>query len=264
MALKQRSGPTFSKARPDAIEPVADVADERMSALEKAGHEGQKGTVVPFNEPEILSPLRTQTPQGKFQSIQDCVEVIAPLWNAAQRNFVNIGRYLNRAREELPHGQFELMIENDLPFGRSTCHALREIAAAIDSNKFGENELPCDYSAAYSVVTLPDAALEKARAEGLVSPTTKRKEISAFRKGLKLQESETKTAPVDVKSLDKAKVRLTTQLAKIEKQKSELERDEAQFRAELAEVEKKLMDAKLAAEAAQRQALAILSGGQRE
>ena|SRR5690349_14911498 len=56
---------------------------------------------------------------------------IAKLWADAQRKFLAIGRYLVRAKATLPHGEYEAMISNSLPFGLPTARKLKAVAEAV-------------------------------------------------------------------------------------------------------------------------------------
>src|SRR3954465_3418803 len=56
---------------------------------------------------------------------EDYVREIAALWKRAQATFLTIGHYLNQAKERLPYGEFNAMIEQELPFGAKTAHQIR-------------------------------------------------------------------------------------------------------------------------------------------
>ena len=239
---------TDVKAAPENTQPILHHHEQRA----------QEPEVKPL--PTIVSSAVTNLPANlgsdslpQFSTVRECADQIKVLWSQAQHCFVNIGRHLLDAKERLPHGEYELMIQNDLPFGKSVAHALSTIAKAVIANKVEESLLPTDYTTSYHIVTLPDDELKLAKERDLISPKTTRKEILEFRKSLK--QPDTKVAPADMKSLRKTKVKLKNQLTRIEEQKSQLEQDEARLRADLVDVEKKL----LAAEEAQRQGFAELA-----
>lgn len=110
------------------------------------------------------------------------VTEIGKLWSEAQEKFVVIGRYLNQAKATLPHGEFEHMIATQLPFGRHVAFQLRSVAAAVDSGRLLEDELPHSYATAYKLAILEDRHLGVARERGLVRPAVTRREIEAFRR----------------------------------------------------------------------------------
>ena len=108
------------------------------------------------------------------------VREIERLWSEAQERFLTIGRYLVRAKQHLPHGAFEVMILNELPFGRHVAWQLRTIAVAVDGGRLIERELPRSYTTAYKLAKLEDDALERAKRDGLVRADVTRSEIVAF------------------------------------------------------------------------------------
>ena len=122
-----------------------------------------------------LIPLKTKS---------EYVEHITALWIGAQERFLVIGKYLVNARTSLPHGEYEDMVERDLPFGTSVAHRLRTVAEAVEAKRITETECPKSYAAAYLVARLNDTELMKARERGLVQPMTTRSTIEAFRREL--------------------------------------------------------------------------------
>ena len=258
-------GRTFAKPKlrdvDTDISPSVPLPQTNIAAIEKV-----LASPVPVYEPPVVidsmvieqvrdAPVQgssvTIDQQGEMQPVssRDYIETISDLWSAAQKNFVQIGRYLIAAKERLPHGHYETMIAEELPFSRANANMFRTIAEAIDNKKVEERQLPRDITAAYHVVTLNDVGLAKAAEQGMLRPETKRTQVLQFKAALKAEQQTAQTGKVsrgvvDVKSLGKSKVRLTTQLARIEQQKSLLERDEAKLRAELIEIENMLLAAK--------------------
>ena len=184
---------------------------------------------------------------------RDFVEPISHLWEASQKNFVQIGRHLNEAKKRLPHGEYENMLAEELPFSTSNAKMFRTIASAIDSSKLEERLLPRDITAAYYVASLDNDGLAKAAERGIIKPTTKRSEVMEFRKSLKV---EPKAEATSHKDLLKAKVRLKNKLEGIDAQIELLEKQSKVYRAELSAVEEKLAEAKQA----EKEALAKLVG----
>lgn len=266
MAIQQSNVKTFAKPKPKKHDDVATadtdgqgIPNQAVAQLERAiDWQDSLPAQVEILPPAPIRAVPAPTPAGAGQplrTIDDCVSVIEPLWSQAQRNFVEIGRYLLRAKDELPHGQYTKLIECHLPFGRSTCHALREIAIAVDSNRFTLAELPLDYTAAYQVVSLPETAVVQAREQGLLTPTTKRKDIAEFKRKITTEDASNQPTPAgaqDDKSLSKQLIRLTTRQARIAAQIAALHKQEREVQAEMAAVKSKLD----AAATAQRAALA--------
>jgi hypothetical protein len=110
---------------------------------------------------------------------------IGKLWKTAQQRFLLIGFYLVDAKVVLRHGDFEDMIERELPFSKSVAFQLRTVAEAIGGEKIAPNELPASYSAAYQIVSLTQQELDRARLQGLLKPDVSRDAIIAFKRELR-------------------------------------------------------------------------------
>jgi hypothetical protein len=76
-------------------------------------------------------------------------------------SIIECGRLLIAAKDELKHGEFLKMIENDLPFKRSTAQAFMRIASDGRITKYQHAGcLPAHWSTLIKVIQLPDAAFE--------------------------------------------------------------------------------------------------------
>ncbi len=105
---------------------------------------------------------------------------ISRLWSEAQDRFLKIGRYLVRAKAALPHGSFEAMIADELPFGRHVAWQLRTVATAVDGGRLVEDDLPNSYATAFKLASLDDELLDRAKAENVVRPNVTRAEVTSF------------------------------------------------------------------------------------
>src|SRR5690242_7306099 len=143
------------------LKPVekGDIVDDRSAMLENA--------VVPYTKKA------------------DFIRAIEVLWRGAQEKFVAIGRYLNQAKLALPHGEFEEMIERELPFGRNVAHQLRVVAESIDSGRLPAERLPKNYSTLYLIARFSDDEREKAIQADIIRPDVRRAEVLAFRERLR-------------------------------------------------------------------------------
>jgi hypothetical protein len=117
----------------------------------------------------------------RYESRRDFATEIEHLWRDAQTRFIQIGRYLNLAKERLQHGEYEAMVERDLPFAPRTAYQFRMAAAAVDGGRLPAEGLPNSYTICYLLSTLNDETLEAARRENLIRPDVKRAEVIAFR-----------------------------------------------------------------------------------
>lgn len=115
---------------------------------------------------------------------EDYAATIAALWNRARDSFLAIGRALEQAKSRLPHGEFERMIETDLPFDKRTAHQIRVAAIAVISGRLPAAKLPSSYSTIYHLATLSSDAIQVAERQGLIRPNLRRSEVIAFKRGL--------------------------------------------------------------------------------
>lgn len=111
-----------------------------------------------FQGANILAPV------AALETRQDFAAAIAALWRSAQENFISIGRRLNEAKMRLPHGEFEAMVESDMPFAVSTARRFRAVAEAIDNGTAPVAHLPPSPTIIYEVIT---KTTEQERAEGI-------------------------------------------------------------------------------------------------
>jgi hypothetical protein len=155
---------------------------------------------------------------------EDFAREISALWQRAQSTFLKIGQYLNLAKQRLPHGEFNAMIERDLPFSPRTAFQIRAAATAVASGRLPLEQLPPNYTTIYYLSTLPDAALEQARQSGLLRPDVRRSEVVAFKKRLQL-DGETDGEP------DAAEAR-ARRLAELRRQRQAIDAEIARLEAE--------------------------------
>jgi Protein of unknown function (DUF3102) len=84
-------------------------------------------------------------------------------------SIIECGQLLIAAKDELKHGEFLKMIENNLPFKRSTAQALMKIAADRRITKYQHAGcLPAHWSTLAKLTQLPDAAFEARIADGTI------------------------------------------------------------------------------------------------
>lgn len=158
-------------------------------------------TIVPLNQPE------------------DYVREIGKLWDEAQRRFLAIGRYLLFAIKA-NKGDFESKILPQLPFGRAVAYQLREVAEAVESQRFREDELPRSYSAAYYLTLVPQEHVPLARARGLVRPQAARSEIMRFLKELEPENADETRHKL---TLTRRRDLISRQIARLRKEMAEID-----------------------------------------
>ncbi len=159
-----------------------------------------------------------------FATKEECIVAIRTLWERSQRNFLTIGRYLIRAKEKLPHGDYEEMIRTSLPFSRSVAYMMRTVAESLESRKITIEHLPIDYSTAYHLVSLPDEQYDLARQRELVKQSLTRKEIMSFRRELTGEAKRMNGLPKTRKALLKSRERLVADMESIKARIAEIDR----------------------------------------
>lgn len=145
-----------------------------------------------------------------LQTKDHFIREISNLWVDVQKRVLLIGRYLNRAKQILPHGEFQEMLRYELPFSEQVAYQMRQVAAAVDAGRFEERELPRNYSVAYQLITLSEHELVVARERKLFRPNVRRSEVLALKRELRF------TGCDDRQALLAERERLLERLAEIE------------------------------------------------
>lgn len=155
------------------------------------------------------------------QRAEDYVAEISRLWSRAQSAFLDIGRLLIRAKEVLPHGEYVVAVEAQLPFGARTAYQLREAARwALEMDRTATiplSRLPGSYSTIYLLSTLDPRALQAAEQVGLIRPELRRAELIAWRRDRGGPSDESREAlEAKRQKLRREKERLEAELRRIE------------------------------------------------
>ncbi|CAO3355261.1 DUF3102 domain-containing protein [Azospirillum palustre] len=123
----------------------------------------------------MLAKPRTLTTRAEFAAD------IRREWTNALEATVAVGRRLIEAKEALPHGEYEAMVTNDLPFSTSTARKLREIAAFVEEGKVPLDRLPEAMGTLYAIATLPEETRQQALDAGTIHPAVTRAEVAALK-----------------------------------------------------------------------------------
>jgi hypothetical protein len=159
------------------------------------------------------------TAPAQLETRADYVAEISRLWRESQAYFLAIGQYLNEAKITLLHGEFEVMIERDLPFSPSMARKLRAVAELAKHDSEVTQLLPPAVTVLYEVASLNPAERQQAVAEGLIRSNVKREEIVAFKRRLRAS-----TALPDRRAeLEAKRDRLRRELEEVERALSELQ-----------------------------------------
>ena len=188
-----------------------------MPSLRKLSRSALRGEVgEQFQRMEAVRTVVERLPSRRAYA-----EELTRLWREAQDRFVAIGEYLLQAKETLPHGEYEKMVEADLPFGRAVAHTLRTVAVAVNEGRLARPELPRSYTTAYFLATLKPDHLALARERGLVRHDVSRSSVDAFRRELRGEDGGRDRRL----GLTRERERLNVQLAAIQARLIEIEQE---------------------------------------
>jgi hypothetical protein len=86
---------------------------------------------------------------------------------------VECGALIAEAKADLPHGEFQAMVERDLPFGARAAQMLMAVAANPWITNHGSH-LPASWRTLYELARHDPATLQAALAVGWITPTMER------------------------------------------------------------------------------------------
>ena len=120
-------------------------------------------------------------------SAEDFASVIARRWQDSVLAIIDVGKLLMGAKNELPHGEFESMVEsNKVPFGTRTARRLMAIAThSILSNRTHASDLPPSWMTVYELTRAPDQALTLWLTDGTIHPEMERKDVLSLLRSLR-------------------------------------------------------------------------------
>jgi len=88
------------------------------------------------------------------------------------------------AKKELPHGSFQIMVENELAFGARTAQRLMDVARDQRlSNPTHVSYLPASWGTLYELTKLDDDTFQRGIAEHVIKPDMKRADVAKLLRG---------------------------------------------------------------------------------
>jgi N6-adenosine-specific RNA methylase IME4 len=156
---------------------MTDKANDRPAAVEHGGDgdEWREMWTRPYAPPVPSSAIVPSPQRGQYASL------IASSWQTGVVAVIETSRLLIEAKATLPHGQFEEMVERDLPFGPRTARMLMEIARNQQiANRKHVSVLPPSWTTLHALSKLPAAEIEQRVADGSIHPGLERKDIRAW------------------------------------------------------------------------------------
>lgn len=148
---------------------------------------------------------------------EDYAAHIGALWQRARESFVAIGLALAQAKARLAHGEFERMIESDLPFDKGVAHQIRAAAEAVQSGRLPRERVPANYTTVYHLATLTTEELAVAERENLLRPDVRRSEVLSFKARMRRSNS------ADAEQMRRSYAKALRQRAELDKEIAALE-----------------------------------------
>jgi hypothetical protein len=103
---------------------------------------------------------------------------VSAAWRRSVQAIFETGDLLINAKKQLPHGAFQKMIQEDLPFGQDTAQRLMLIAKDTRLRKPAHGRLlPPSWRTLFELSRLPDATLVTALKDGTVNPEMTRSDV---------------------------------------------------------------------------------------
>jgi hypothetical protein len=125
---------------------------------------------------------------------QTYIREINAAWQMSLQSVLETGRLLIEAKKQLPHGDFEAMIRNDLQFSPQTARKIMSIAAhPVISNRAHVRDFPSSWGTLYELTKVPEQKLLAKISDGTINPKMERKQAVALL-GKKSRASKTHTA----------------------------------------------------------------------
>jgi hypothetical protein len=154
------------------------MTDSASSKSYSQFRKGQAGTASTALDKRAEGLVRA----GVLRTREDFKREIRLLWDDVAEKFLLIGRYLVKAKDMLEHGEYQTMIERELPFGYQVARQLKTVAEKIDSGYIDADRMPKSYTTAFVLVTMSTEELREAEARGLVRSDVKRNDLITFLK----------------------------------------------------------------------------------
>lgn len=111
----------------------------------------------------------------------DWAERINARWQTSLTAILETGRLIADAKEALPHGEFEGMVQTKLRFSSSTARRLMIIAEDPRlSNRAHVHALPPHWGTLYELTKLDDRTFKARIRDGTIRPDMERKDVAQF------------------------------------------------------------------------------------
>jgi hypothetical protein len=118
-------------------------------------------------------------------------------WRKTVQGVFATGDLLTKAKDDLPHGTFQEMCEQDLDFDPSTAQRLMAIARDEQlRNPAHGQHLPPSWRTLYELTQLSDQQFKSAIASGVINPNMRRRDVEQLRLSLPVPSAATPTLKI--------------------------------------------------------------------
>ena len=156
--------------RPNALPPESDPQKKA----------GPLGAVT--GRMTTMTTLATQPATDNEPALWHAAQ-IREAWQSSVEAIIETGRRIAEAKDALEHGEFEKMVESELPFGPRAARML--MAVGIDHRLLNRNhgsDLPSNWRTLYEITRLDDDQFNDALESGVIRPDVKRSAIVQLRR----------------------------------------------------------------------------------
>ena len=192
----------------------------------------QLRTIAVLQDPAVVGALEAifegtgvMADERKAQLLIKIRNEVHTEWSRARHSFLAIGKSLLIAEETLTPDEFRRLkqgSERIFPFSETIASQLRQVARAVMSGRFKEDEMPGSYSVAYQIAVMDLPTIEIARSRNLVRPDVTRTEVIAFRREI-IDRPNTQPQRMNLTEVRREKSRLMHLRAKLAKKLESIE-----------------------------------------
>jgi hypothetical protein len=169
----------FAALDSDEQQPV----DTRPAALDRL-------ITVPGDVMDALSDVFAGTglldDQARVAKVLEARREVEASWTRAAKSFIEAGKALLRLDEALTSPAEKAALktgcERLFPFSDPIASQLRAVARAVEAGLLTPDTCPASYSVAYQLCVMEEGEFAEAKRRGLVSPSSTRAAIIAFRR----------------------------------------------------------------------------------
>jgi hypothetical protein len=137
---------------------------------------------------QVFAGTGVEEDDHQIKAILDCRRSVVGSWENIGKEYLIIGRSLNRLDADLKTTEAKARLKGNFnrifPFSNATASKLRRIAEMVDSGRAKMENLPGSYTAAYQLSLLNESEFEAAEKAGLVQPAVTNEAVLSFRKKL--------------------------------------------------------------------------------